>query len=418
MKTKRTKGKSVVKAATRRVVATRKRAVRVLRKAGRSAARKIKAKTSGTSRGQSGSHSGRKRVNAKRTQRKRVSLRVKGSRGSSGINSLWLYGVIAAPIVISLLLWRLYVPAALPEPVEPIRTPAQVQPKVEVPPPQPGAKAEDQVQTTAASTAAEVLGSEFAQATMKDVSARAVFWSERMWASPDVRRRISKIEGAPAIQDHVPLVPPTYDCTTFVETVAALARSRRESDFYRNLLAIRYNESAATFRARNHFPEADWIPNNVKAGILSQITEEIAGQAGVFVAVEKKSIDRSKWLESMVKQRKVSRDIASAAAGEAWKAPREASVSYIAMTDLDRVERHIPDGAIVNLVRKNSEKQAVLITHQGFAVRSGGVLMLRHVTPTGNIRTVRLSEFLKAMYAKDRFSWPVLGLNFNRLSST
>lgn len=360
MKTKR--GKSAVKAATRRAVVAPRR----------------------------------KRAHQGRASQRRALKPRRKPRASSGISSLWLYGVAAAPAIIALILWRLYVPTSLPEPVEPIPTSKQA--------------------TTQEKTAREVLASEFSQAATKDIAARAVYWSERMWMSPDVRKRIARIEGAPTIQDSVPLVPDTYDCTTFMETVSALARSKKEADFFKNLLAIRYNGPGASFKSRNHFPEADWIANNVKAGILSQITEDIARIGGVPVGVEKKMIDRAKWLETMVRQGKVSRELASATGGDAWAVPQEASVSYVAMSDFDRVESHVPDGAIVNLVRKNDDKRPVLITHQGFALRTGGVLMLRHVTPKGKIRTVRMSEYLKALHAKDQPTWPILGVNFNRLN--
>ncbi|MFM8642887.1 MAG: N-acetylmuramoyl-L-alanine amidase-like domain-containing protein, partial [Phycisphaerales bacterium] len=42
------------------------------------------------------------------------------------------------------------------------------------------------------------------------------------------------------------------------------ARSHDSRDFHANVLQIRYRDGHATWLDRNHFVEADWVPNNVK----------------------------------------------------------------------------------------------------------------------------------------------------------
>ena len=51
-----------------------------------------------------------------------------------------------------------------------------------------------------------------------------------------------------------------FDCTTFVETVMAMAMTSTLTEAERVLLTIRYRESEVTFLKRRHFPEAEWIP--------------------------------------------------------------------------------------------------------------------------------------------------------------
>src|SRR5262249_15406830 len=143
-------------------------------------------------------------------------------------------------------------------------------------------------------------------------------------------------DGVPQIEDTAPLLPSKYDCTTFVETVAALARSHEPGQFFTNLIAIRYRGGKATYQDRNHFPEADWIPNNIQAEILKAVTAEVAAQASAGTKTETKSIHRDEWLAQQVRAGRVSRSIASTAEA-AWKAPVEAKVVYIPYEKLDSV---------------------------------------------------------------------------------
>ena len=246
---------------------------------------------------------------------------------------------------------------------------------------------------------------------------RVAFWSDLfLKQSSEITRRISSTGVAPSIRDSAPLLPPHYDCTTFVETIAALSLSKEIGEFYPRLLSIRYYDGKFDFIHRNHFPEADWIPNNTRSGILTDITEAVARSAGVFAGTEVKMIGRGKWLSQQVQQGKVSRSIASES-DEAFHAPPvQAKVAYVPVEEIDKVSAKIPNGTVLNLVRGNNPHQPVLITHQGFVVQKEGVTYLRHATPDGNIRTVELSKYLHAQFGKDRKGWPVIGVNLNQLN--
>jgi hypothetical protein len=88
-----------------------------------------------------------------------------------------------------------------------------------------------------------------------------------------------------------------FDCTTYVETVLALALSKKLLDFERNLNRIRYHDGHVSFTSRNHFPCADWIPNNEAQGLLTDITAQVAGQAGVHMATA--IVDKKGWYEAL-----------------------------------------------------------------------------------------------------------------------
>jgi hypothetical protein len=259
-----------------------------------------------------------------------------------------------------------------------------------------------------------VMSREFTAAPSSEISERIAYWSDLLFKNPDMVERLRKIHDAPAIQDSAPLVPYSFNCTTYVETVAALSRSAAEYEFYNNVLQIRYKDAKPTFFTRNHFPSIDWIPNNQTAGILTDITHEVAVQAGIHSGVETKVIDHGKWFQKLVRTGKVSRSIASQP-DEKWSAPVEAKVSYIPVADMLKTVDSIPSGSVLNIVRRNNPRQPVVITHQGFLIKEGGKAFFRHSTPNGSIRSVPFAGYFQVIKNSHRSTWPVLGFNVNRI---
>lgn len=258
------------------------------------------------------------------------------------------------------------------------------------------------------------MDSDFAAAEKLSIGDRVAFWSSYLWKAEKAEEKLRSVGEMPKLQDTAPLIATKYDCTTFVETVAALARSRVAGDFFKNLVAIRYKDSAGTFEARNHFPEADWIPNNEKAGILKDITVDVAGVAKLTARVEKKMIDRGVWLAQQTKSGAVNRTIASVTEKQ-WSKPIEARVSYIPIEKLDSAMEHLPHGAILNFVRSNDPRQPVLITHQGFVVKEKGMVLLRHASSAGIVRTVVLRDYIRKQTKEHRTKGKLIGINLNQL---
>ena len=86
-------------------------------------------------------------------------------------------------------------------------------------------------------------------------------------------------EGPDGEFDRDPLIRfDAFDCTTFIETVMALALDRDLGAAARTLQKIRYKDGQIGYATRNHFIELDWVPNNVRAGYLHDITAEVAGR--------------------------------------------------------------------------------------------------------------------------------------------
>jgi len=253
----------------------------------------------------------------------------------------------------------------------------------------------------------------FEQARSMSMGDRVAYWSERLWNNQDnFHAKLLEWPGLPIIRDTAPLIPPKFDCTTFVETVAALARSQAPQDFVPRLLEIRYKNGDPQYYARNHFPEADWIPNNTIAGVLRDVTFGLAGRSGVQAKVESKQIDKVSWLKREMSRGKADRALASVG----WVGTIDVNVPYLALEDLDQALGSLPNGAIVNIVREKTPKQHVLISHQGFIVRDGERVYIRHSSPSGKIMNIPLKAYLERQQQKS--DWRILGLNLNELQET
>lgn len=230
-------------------------------------------------------------------------------------------------------------------------------------------------------------------------------------------RAIASVSGTRMLKDIVPIVPSRYDCTTFVETVAALSRSNHPDEFMKNIMEIRYLKGIPTFEKRNHFPEANWIPNNEKAGIIKDITAQIAEKGGLEFKIEKKEIDRRGWLEDQFKHHAVPSELYTKVEKE-WTDPIPAQVSYIDISHIKDVMMLIPSGTVLNLVHKNDGRHPVLITHQGFVIRDGNRVLLRHASRRGHIRTNELYSYLQGLLSqqKEDTSWPLIGINLDQIN--
>lgn len=204
-----------------------------------------------------------------------------------------------------------------------------------------------------------------------------------------------------------------FDCTTFVETVTALAVSESTGgDFQTTLNRIRYKDGDVEFTSRNHFTDLDWIPNNVRAGFYRDVTESVApGRTLVASAL----IDKRAWYEKMPDSRIQRPDLSAADKkkllaelhGEGARySPQEATVPYIPLTTLfapggGKLFDAIPSGAVIDIVRPNWDLTKEIgthlnISHQGFAVRQDGVLYFLEASEVyGKVSMVPLADYLR-----------------------
>lgn len=242
------------------------------------------------------------------------------------------------------------------------------------------------------------------QAREKSLGDRIAFWSEKLLNDPAL---LKPLGSGPKTDDVTPVFPNDYDCTTFVETVGALSRAHSIEDLAQEVLKIRYAGDVYAFDTRNHFPEADWIPNNSAKGVLKDITSEIATRAGLKPLIVSKTIDRGAWLAKQP-DRPVNRSVAAE-----FSAKKEVKLPYVAYVPFEQIEKsvpNIPQGAIVNIVRSSRAKFPVLISHQGFIIWKDGVAYFRHASRNREIRDVPFAQYLRSIR---NLPWRVIGINVN-----
>jgi hypothetical protein len=229
-----------------------------------------------------------------------------------------------------------------------------------------------------------------------------------------------------------------FDCTTYIETVMAVAYCAGENGaacVKKRMNEIRYGGGTVSFAERNHIPELDWLPHNVEKGFLEDLS-------GAFFPGEWKTarstIDRAAWLESKgakgpavpavdLKYLPVSyffehaelkpadlevldEKLAAAKAAAAEEKDEElrvkknfrAELEYLRATWVAKTDRlaQIPSGTILNLVRapvkdKVKARLSTLISHQGLVLQTAKGTRLRHAAANvGHVSEQSLADYL------------------------
>ncbi len=254
---------------------------------------------------------------------------------------------------------------------------------------------------------------EFKAAEHLTMEERVDHWSKRVFEVAQKKEDLRFLGSVPKVEDTAPLVPDSFDCTTYVETVAALSVSSGTDSFFSALKGIRYKDGVVGFFTRNHFPEVDWLPNNEKAGYIVDVTEKVADSAGADTKTESKDINKAKWYARKKSRFEQDGRVPASAIPESWRGTQEGKVHYIPLDDLDKVYSKLPNGVIMNLVRKDIGGQDVIVSHQGFLIREGKRVMFRHVSLSGRPQYIELKNYLHRR--SENKDWPVLGINLNQV---
>ena len=225
-------------------------------------------------------------------------------------------------------------------------------------------------------------------------------------------------EGPAGAFDTDPLISlQKVDCVTFIEQVLAMSFSRDLDSAEQVLRRIRYRDGVVRYKSRNHFAEADWLPNNIAAGFLEDITAKVAG---ADVRVASRTVDKAAWYEAKTTASLEGVELQSLAEGEKARlaeALREAgmdvpaqpvSLPYLPMSALPKHLDALPSGAVLSLVREDQPDAPVLVSHQGLLVRHGGETFFRHAVQD---EAVKDSPLLEYFYKYFNSSWRLCGLN-------
>mgnify|MGYP002861522832 FL=1 len=175
------------------------------------------------------------------------------------------------------------------------------------------------------------------------------------------------------------------DCTTFMETSLALARALKkgkldEQTLVNELTAIRYRGGVLDgYVSRLHYT-SDWVTDNVKKGIVADVTKSLGGERIVFnanIMSEKPElykrlknkpalVEKIKEIENSIKQREY---------------------YHIPVSKIEQAEDRIKAG---DLIAITSTISGVDVNHVGIAVKRNGKTYFMHAPMAG--KKVQISE--------------------------
>lgn len=193
-----------------------------------------------------------------------------------------------------------------------------------------------------------------------------------------------------------------FDCLTFVETAIALGSSRTIEEAARALDDIRYDGSPA-FAARHHEVQAQWIPANLARGWIQEITRDLVGDRAVSLARDHTA---ASWAAVHRAGRGIAglpRDREPVGHFETWAARPD---------DLVALERRIPEGAVIVVLRDDQPQRPTRVSHAGLVVLGmAGGRLVRHATSTAGVERV-IEEPLARFVARESRAhpaWPLAG---------
>lgn len=168
-----------------------------------------------------------------------------------------------------------------------------------------------------------------------------------------------------------------FDCTTYVETVLALAYTLGENrtswrDFVYNLERLRYrNGTANGYPSRLHYA-SDWIVDNIHRGNIREVTAQIADPAYQVKTIDFMSANRDKY--PALKDDAVYRRMTDVERGY-----RSHRFPYIKSghTGSKGLATNLRDGDIILIVTKTP---GLDVQHMGIAVKVDGVPHLMHAS--------------------------------------
>ncbi|KAF5282955.1 hypothetical protein FQR65_LT14155 [Abscondita terminalis] len=203
-------------------------------------------------------------------------------------------------------------------------------------------------------------------------------------------------EGVNGKYDQNPLYRFDYfDCETYVDTVMALVLARSLPDFRNKINQIRYKQGNVNFIQRNHFPSADWIPNNKRNGYIQELTYLIAGRK---TKVARTQINLRNWYRRLTTDR-----IQMAYVSLQQKETRLSQLKKEVFDLLQNSElrQRIPSGSLIFFVGHDSYLSSRIgtsmnVLHMSFAIWNNGQLYCRMASSkAGRVVDVFFQDYLK-----------------------
>jgi len=157
------------------------------------------------------------------------------------------------------------------------------------------------------------------------------------------------------------------DCQTMVEEVMALALAEDGASVLSTLDGIRYH-GAPSFDDRNHLTEAQWLPANIAAGRLKDVTRRYGGADTVR---QVKVLTKRTWAEKEGRRLGV-----STRAQVTGKFPLELIPAELAAKKL----KAAPAGLVVVVARLDHPWLVTRVTHMALLIQTKDGPALRHAS--------------------------------------
>ena len=187
-----------------------------------------------------------------------------------------------------------------------------------------------------------------------------------------------------------------FDCMSFLEEALGMVLAGDPLGAPAIRDAFRYNESPS-YRSRNHFMEAQWIPNAIARGLVEDITDRV-GPARTLTH----DVTLDVWSHWRGRRRFSLLD--SQLPMGAW------SVRYLDLSEAAAAVDRLPPGAIVVTLRVPRAWSPVITTHVSLVVPGSPAPLMRHATRMGKqlVRDDRLAWYME--HLRDYVNWPALGV--------
>ena len=154
-----------------------------------------------------------------------------------------------------------------------------------------------------------------------------------------------------------------FDCVTFIESVLALAVSRRAAEFPERLRELRYRDGEVSWRQRLHY-STDWAKYHVRRGRLEDLTR------GEATETKRRTLAMVPGLPA-----------------------KQTSFRYLPKKKLNWASRRVDDGDLIFFV---STRPKLDVFHTGLLFREGGGVVLRHAARSrGGVVEQELGEFVR-----------------------
>ncbi len=206
-------------------------------------------------------------------------------------------------------------------------------------------------------------------------------------------------EGDRAGPDRDPIVRyDAFDCVTYVEQVMALSWYPSHRASSQKLQHIRYAHGKIAYAQRNHIMMAQWIPQNIRAGFVRDISAQLAPkrvrQARLRIQQEAFESKEGRALLYAPKQR-----------------PTGAfSVPIVPLKVMPSLVEKVPHGSIITTIRNERARVPYRASHVGLVIVKDGKRWIRHAhAPSGRVIEQPLRAFVAR--AQNPRKWPITGFN-------